>query len=697
MSKPTFNKERFADMKLAIARVQESQSLLEKNGAAMKQSVLQMQINELLTINHAKKQTEARPYFHSLIGEGVRSHQIAEADKPEILKLMEKKQKDYDSVIKATINGATDSTAVLARVHEEITGKPLVKAEPVVRPSDEELMVQMKKKIHLLTQQGKSLAEISSMCSYDEHTKSIFDKASLSMRTNSTAMNMSRDAIKEKTKTNWKGQIREASDREQPKRFNWDDKWVVAFFTNIETGERLKITGRVPYVQQYAVYDLDIGYIVDPKWGPQWQISNCTILPPYHDFAALNKFINKCVVRNMDPANKSGILAKQKQVTKAMTTNSLSEKPDWPVWLAKCEWSKEILECCKLSKSEEDFSFKLFPLIERAYNGRSFLNNNKWWAKLDDRIKTLWEKQFSTPETAFRMCFRQSMPEQLKFQCQSAFDELEDAPFEMSLEEEKELDAKKKKKRKQHPSSTSASYKNPVSNTAEVFRDPMCDLMLDLNHFEHLMGLERQAKLNKTDLKTFIPELGLVGFKAICRYHNWVDAQFTTTEELDKSREYKEGKRYVPPRYIAELKDYYNAIITYNYVKDKLDDEDCKECAFMTNCIPEKLRSGVDTLVRLQVFDRYEFACKDTHHNNYHEFCNGEEKHQFIFHHLWAECKKALVRRFKRFALKRCPDNTLKEIPGKDWIKFNEKQKSFVETVQKNVVTILTGGPGTGK
>jgi len=551
--------------------------------------------------------------------------------------------------------------------------------------SERDQLDEIKNLVKKKTSEGNSLSDVRSMFQYTQEAKQIFVKAIQELNYNKNTL-LSRTNQRADIKLGWKGMILKSSDvkktKKQEKNFGWNYKWVQAIFTNIDNPtEKISIKGVVPFIQKNAVYCMDIYFEIDPKWGPQWMITKgkCKVLPPYHNQSLFQKCISMCATKEVPDDDEKQIRQINKNIVseiskyiKETEESMIQESLDFQSWLKMTpHWCEKLNEVgLQLDYVAGGFSSEMFPLIERAYNGGSTMENNSWWDNLAESKKQLWESQLMNPEKAFKMCMRASMSYALRYDCKdNIFDELEDAPFAMiEIDDDEEGDEKSDEQK------------------------ALSKLMLDLNHLDFIEKNQEKLQQNKElFLPCFVPELSLAGFKNLCRYQNWVEPVGGVTNE----RKMFQGHTYVAPKVIADLKQFILGIEAYHFIKNFLNQDDCQECALLMNVVPERLHPGLAMLEKHHVIQVFEFPCKEVQHNKYHEFCNGEENHKFIFHWLWAECKILLAKILKSFYNKKPPK--METLPEEVLSKYNDKQRQILEDVQNNSMMCLIGEGGTGK
>lgn len=610
----------------------------------------------------------------------------------------------FDSISEAT--GSAFGTAAMESVNK--MRQEALGIAPA--PKDERKEIEMTKKfiVDKQSREGASINSLAFAFDYNEETKSVFQKAQNELK---TAAAFGTTNSKEKIRLGFKGMIMRAEDvrktkKQEGKSFGWQFYWVQAIFTNIDDPtEKLFIKGAVPFIQKHCVYQMDIYFEIDPKWGAQWLITKgrCRVIPPYHSKPDLVKLISLCATKDM--TEESGIKQEKSKIAKSVSKfidlthgkrletlrdddeynmsdeelinekldGSISQK-SWLEWFRDdspeggMEWTKKMATAgVDLEWNQAGFSALTFPNIEKAYNGHLVLSKNTWWdSDLALHKKELWETQLHKPEEAFRMCFRATMPDQLRYECQTnEFDSMEDAPF--IKEEEKLAVASKAKKLK---------------------REKLMDLMLELNHLDYINNLER----NKHQRLCYIPEMTTAQFRALCTHRRWVE-------------EYKPLKTLLEiPTVVSQLKLYLQCIDLYQCVKTFLDRDESKECAMLFDCVPGEYRNreALDYLVKLGVFGIREMQCKSFSHSRYHEACScagdGTQCHTLIFHRLWLDCNLALREKLNRFvAEKRNIKITPNELDPADLEKYDQYQKEIVHNVSMHPISCGFGIGGSGK
>jgi len=480
------------------------------------------------------------------------------------------------------------------------------------------------------------------------------------------------------------GYIDSAGDKKCPKKFVFDSGWVIADFTRVGTGEKRKIIGNLPYVQKYVVYKMKIEQQYSPRYGcTDWHIRSVETAAPYHNMEMFSHFV-KAFAKNsllLDDDREKFL----KVFVKEIRTKNLGTVKDWfEAWPEGNIVRKQLIES-KVDESNPDF--KIYHNIELVYNARAIFANNKWWSQqLLEQLKAKWEMQFDDPQSAFKMCFRQTMPRCLRYCCyRSEKDRIDDAPFVARLHPF----TKEPPAGEEHPEATINRLFGPDSDRGEdckFARDPMEDMMLELNRIMMLEEMQIDAGLYKTggwdDAATersaraiqFVPECSYDGFKNLCKKKRWV--------EQPSNREDNARDRIVP-----DLSRRLAAIAAYSWMGKQL--RESNECRFDFERIPKPYHVGIEMLVEIKVFAE----------------CVTADGRRWILSWHWLQCQIHMVRRLKNNSGRPAPKNNYNREASfnasvedeKKQIPWNDDHRNIVEMVIGNSVSVVCGGAGVGK
>lgn len=528
---------------------------------------------------------------------------------------------------------------------------------------------------------------------------------------------------------NFRATITAGSDVKVPYATTANEKWkfkktfVVATFTGFDVSTtssmslqvKRTIVGQLPMLQRYAIYDLQIQETFSNAHGWNWSILVCkSILPPYGNRGDMKKFFKvfalsehgdkdevETIQKSYDSFYKHSKLSTLSLETEINTT--LEWIQDQP-WKTLIESRIHLINQDEFETNEEknsketNFFAKAYPNLNVCFESTLFLANNTWWENLSNDIKSSWNSQYCTMKQSLDMCFRSTMPENLRFLCyRDDEDRSEDVPFLSSTydqdSDEDYIDTMSDEDEKKELNITK-TYKSNKHNELK-------DLMLELNRWDLLIHLQVKSKsiqtqqLNQVDLEDettrisyrhgkhvqFIPELSVQQFKTLCKFNKWSSptlgkkqSDIISTSERQTVMEF------------SDLPIWIRAVELYGIIRDSL---------FRTNDCFFDLESP-NTIYEVTSLD--DSAWKFLIENKVLCWVPGYEKRRILHDH-WARCKFGLMKRIHQ--METLYETTINSFEPQEEKKSNntwdEQQLHAVDVSKSNAISIVTGPAGTGK